>query len=214
MKKAMQSVWIGNWSWFGGSWSGIKRKKMKKWQKKKELKNYVFPFRMNIQKIRTIVRNETERILATAQRGKVKTDFAWLCENFTRSCEMLQEGENGVDAFSTSHNCVKLLELVRNCIFSRFLGEEASEKPLRWCQVSTWPWPKIETWFTHFGDFYTFSNCRIFQISSLKNFLLSFIFSHFLTSQTCLVRPHLQAWVAKSHFSRRRKDLEARFMVN
>ena len=43
---------------------------------KKELKNYVFPFRMNIQKIRTIVRNETERILATAQRGKVKTDFA------------------------------------------------------------------------------------------------------------------------------------------
>ena len=43
---------------------------------KKELKNYVFPFRMNIQKIRTIVRNETERILATTQRGKVKTDFA------------------------------------------------------------------------------------------------------------------------------------------
>ena len=53
------------------------------------------------------------------------------------------------------------------CIFSRFLGEKASERPLRWCQVSTWPWPKIETWFTHFGDFYTFSNCRMFQISSL-----------------------------------------------
>ena len=43
---------------------------------KNELKNYVFPFRMNIQKIRTIVRNETERILATTQRGKVKIDFA------------------------------------------------------------------------------------------------------------------------------------------
>ena len=53
----------------------VESKERKGRNDKKELKNYVFPFRMNIQKIRTIVRNETERILATAQRGKVKTDF-------------------------------------------------------------------------------------------------------------------------------------------
>ena len=54
----------------------VESKERKGRNDKKELKNYVFPFRMNIQKIRTIVRNETERILATAQRGKVKIDFA------------------------------------------------------------------------------------------------------------------------------------------
>ena len=35
---------------------------------KKELKNYVFQFRMNMRKIRTIVRNGSEGNLATAQR--------------------------------------------------------------------------------------------------------------------------------------------------
>ena len=104
---------------------------------KKELKNYVFPFLMNIRKIHIVVRNGLERNLATAQRGKVKIDFAWPCETFAQSCEMLQVGENGADEFSTSHNRAKLLELVRNCIFSRFLGEEAFGRPLRWCQVST-----------------------------------------------------------------------------
>ena len=43
---------------------------------KKELKNYVFPFRMNKRKICKVVRNGTERILAVVQKGKVKTDFA------------------------------------------------------------------------------------------------------------------------------------------
>ena len=90
---------------------------------KKELKNYVFPFRMNMRKICTVVRNETKRILAAAQKGKMETDFTWPCENFAQSCEMFQEGENGANEFSTSHNRAKLLELVWNCTFSRFLGE-------------------------------------------------------------------------------------------
>ena len=98
---------------------------------KKELKTHVFQFCMNMRKIRTIVRNGLDGNLAAAQRGKVKTDFASPCENPTQSCEMLQEGENGADEFSTLHNRAKLLELMRNCIFSRFLGEEASERPLR-----------------------------------------------------------------------------------
>ena len=40
---------------------------------------------------------------------------------------MLQEGENGADQFSTSHNRAELLELVRNYIFPDFLVK----KPLK-----------------------------------------------------------------------------------
>ena len=42
---------------------------------KKELKNYVFQFRMNMWQIRTDMQNETERILAATQKEKVKTNF-------------------------------------------------------------------------------------------------------------------------------------------
>ena len=160
----MQLVWIGIWSWFGGDWSGFKRNKWKKWQK--EVENYVFPFRMIMQNFCTVMRNGSKGNFSCNSKGNLKADFAWPCENFTQSCEMLQEGEIGVDAFFTSHNRTKLH-------FSRF-------------SLSL----------------------------SLYNSLLSFIFSYFLTSQTCLVRPNLQAWVTKSHFSLRREDLEARSMVN
>ena len=99
-------------------------------------------------------------------KGKVKTDFAWPYEIFAQSCEMLQEDKISVDAFSTSHNCANLLGLVRNRIFSRFLGEEASRRPLRWCQVSTWPWPINRNLINSFKDFFIFPNCKTFQISS------------------------------------------------
>ena len=68
---------------------------------KKELKNYVFPFLMNMRKICTVLRNGPEGNLAAAQREKLKTDFA-------QSCEILQEGEIGANVFSTSHNRAKL----------------------------------------------------------------------------------------------------------
>ena len=68
---------------------------------KKKLKNHAFQFRMNMQKICTNVRNGRGGILAAAQRGEVKTDFA-------QSCEMLQKDKNGVDELSTSHNRAKL----------------------------------------------------------------------------------------------------------
>ena len=38
-------------------------------------------------------------------KGKMKIDFAWPCENFAQSYEMLQEGEIGSDAFSTVRSC-------------------------------------------------------------------------------------------------------------
>ena len=100
-------------------------------------------------------------------KGKVKSNFAWPCEIFAQSCETLQEDENNAKGSSTSHHCAKLLGFMRKCIFSRFLDEEASEKPLRWCQVSTWPWPINKNLIDSFKDFGYISNCRTFQISSL-----------------------------------------------
>ena len=109
----MQLVWIGIWSWFGGDWSGFKINKSKKWQK--EVENYVFPFRMITQNFCTVMRNGSKGNFSCNSKGNLKADFAWPCENFAQSCEMLQEGEIGADAFFTSHNHAKLLKLVRNC---------------------------------------------------------------------------------------------------
>ena len=128
---------------------------------KKELKNYVFQFRMNMWQIRTDMQNETERILAATQKEKVKTNFVWSCENFAQSCKMLQEGENVADAISTLHNHAKLH------FFSRFLGKEAFGRPLRLCQVPTWPWSINRNLIYSFEDFLHFSHCRTFQIFSL-----------------------------------------------
>ena len=100
-------------------------------------------------------------------KGKVKSNFAWPCEIFAQSCETLQEDENNAKGSSTSHHCAKLLGFMRKCIFSRFLDEEASERPLRWCQVSTWPWPINRNVIDSFKDFW------YFLIIELSRFLLS-----------------------------------------
>ena len=42
---------------------------------KKELKNQVFSFRMNMRKIHTIVRNGPESNFGFSSKGKLKTDF-------------------------------------------------------------------------------------------------------------------------------------------
>ena len=81
-----------------------------------------------------------------------------------------------------------LRTIVRNCwssceiaFFSRFLGKEASERPLKWCQVFTWPWPINRNLIYLFWEKYTFSNCKTFQISFLYRIFyfpsFSFIFS-------------------------------------
>ena len=165
--------------------------------------------------------------------------FAWTCGKFAQSCEMDQKwiwlqlkGKNenwfrmAMRKFCTVlrnapgrrnwfwciFHCAKLLELMRNCIFPYFFGEKASGRPLRWCQVSTWPWPINRNLIYSFWERYIH-----FLIVEFSRFPLSIEYStflHFLASQTCLVRPNLQAWVAKSRFSWRMEDLEARFIVN
>ena len=98
---------------------------------KKELKNYVFPFRMIMRKFHTIMRNGPKGICVANQR-----EISKLISH---------------DHVKISHSHAKLLELVRKCwislemdillLNSIFLGEKAFRRPLRWCQVSTWPWP-------------------------------------------------------------------------
>ena len=110
-------------------------------------------------------------------------------------------------------NCWTSCKMVILLLNSRFLGEEASEKPRRWCQVSTWSWPiNRNLIYSFLGTSKQFLIWEFFIFSLSREFS---IFSHFLTTQTCLVRPNLQAWVGKSHFfSRRSEDLEVRSMVN
>ena len=52
---------------------------------KKELKNYVFQFRINMRKIRIVVRNGPESYFSCNSKEKLKIDFA-------QSCEMKQNG--------------------------------------------------------------------------------------------------------------------------
>ena len=121
---------------------------------KKKLKNHVFQFHINTRKIRTVMQIEIEWTLVAAHKGKSENWFrmtmrnaprrrkwCWWIFHFAQSCEIV-----GAHA--------KLLELVRNCIFSKFLDEEASRRPFRWCQVSTWPWPINRHLIYSFMDFW------------------------------------------------------------
>ena len=47
--------------------------------------------------------------MAAAHKGNVKSDFALPCKIFAQSCETLQQDENAIDGFSTSHHHAKLL---------------------------------------------------------------------------------------------------------
>ena len=58
-------------------------------------------------------------------------NWCWCIFHFAQSCEIVGA-------------CAKLH-------FSRFLGEEVSEIPLGWCQVSTWTWPINRNLIYSFG---------------------------------------------------------------
>ena len=158
----MQSVWIGIWSWFGGSWSGIKRKK---WQK-------------GVEKLCFSISHEHAENLHSHEKWNRK-DFG---------CSSKRKSENWFRVnVKISHNHAKcskkakivlmnfpLRTIMRNCwnsckiaFFYRFLGEEAFERPFRWCQVSTWPWPINRNLIYSFWKDIYISNRRTFQISSL-----------------------------------------------
>ena len=126
-----------------------------------------------------------------------------------------------------SHDHLKLIVLVKNGRSSceimilmlnfRFVNLEGSKRPMRGCQVSTWPWPINRNLNFSCKSFLTLWLCNFLEILSLNRiFYFFFIFPHFLTSQTCLVRWNLQAWVANFlfFFCRRKENLKTRPMVN
>ena len=102
----MQLVWTRIWSWFGGGWSGIKKKKWKKWQKRVEKLCFSIShehaknshsrakwtrklfwlqlkgktknwFRMTMRKFRTIMWNALRR-----------RNCCWYVFHFAQSCEI------------------------------------------------------------------------------------------------------------------------------
>ena len=127
------------------------------------------------------IKNEEMGEIAKRSRKSMFFNFTWPCEmkqnefwlqhtkrKVRSNFETLQEDENNADRSSTSHHRAKLLGLTRKCIFSIFLDEEVSERPLRWCQVSAWPWPINRKGIDSFKNFLIF-----FLIIELSKFLLS-----------------------------------------
>ena len=173
---------------------------------KRKLKNQIFSFRMTMW-------NEPKGGIVLQTKENCQADFAWTCENFSHSCKMPQEAIIVAAEFLISSSCEKDILLLN----FRLLDEEASGRPLRWCQMSTWPCPINRNLNPSCKREMMRKLCEHFLIVEFSRFSLSiefFIFSLFLISQTCLVRPNLQVWVAKPHFSWRNEDLEARSMVN
>ena len=57
-------------------WRWLKWNQEKKKKGKKELKNYVFQFRINMRKIRIVVRNGPKSYFSCNSKEKLKIDFA------------------------------------------------------------------------------------------------------------------------------------------
>ena len=76
----MQSVWIGIWSWFGGSWSGIKRKKWEKLQRGVE--RTCFSISHDHAKISHSHTKWNRKVVAAAPRDIVTKWFRMTMRNF------------------------------------------------------------------------------------------------------------------------------------
>ena len=138
--------------------------------------------------LRWIQKKEIEEM--TKKSWKIKYfHFVWSCENLAWLCEMDQnefllqtkgkpQGWFRMIMWNAPERRKLLLlhflvrTIKRNCWIScemtilllnfRFLREEASVRPLRWCQVSTWPWPINKNLIFSFRGLLDISNCRIF----------------------------------------------------
>ena len=155
----MQSVWIGIWSWIEGGRGGLKMKKWEKLQKGVEKTCFSishdhakwnrmgFGFSILREKWKSISHDHAKFSHSHAKRSK-KTKI------------MLMDPPLRTIVRSCWGSCENVFSLY-------FLDEIDSRRPLRWCQVSTWPWPINRNLIDSFKDFWYISNLRTFQISSL-----------------------------------------------
>ena len=158
----MQLVWTEIWRWL--RW--IQKKEMEE-MTKRSWKIMYFHFAWSCENFAQSCEMDQKAFLLQIKREISKLishDLVKISHSHTKCSRKAKIGAN---AFLTSHNYAKLLDLMRNCwisckmtillLNSKFLGEEASRRPLRWCQVSTWPWPinrnfifSFEETFRHF----------------------------------------------------------------
>ena len=132
---------------------------------------------------RMTMQNGPEKGFVLQDKEYLQADFTWTCKNFTLSCEMVQKVVATVTPL-ISHDHAKLLsscKMISLLLNSRSLNGEASERPLRWYQVSIWPWPINRNLNFSLKDFLDTFDFRIFYILSFNRILyfpsFSFIFS-------------------------------------
>ena len=169
MKEAMQSIWIGIWSWIEG---GRGRLKMKKWEK----------LQRGVGKTCFSISHSHAKWIRVGLAGAHKGMWKVITHDHAKFSHS--------HAKHSSKTKMQLMDflpriIMRNCwgscenvFFSRFLDEEASGRPLKWCQVSFWPWPINRNMIDSFKNFlWIFPNCRTFQTYSLYIILYFLSFS-------------------------------------
>ena len=88
----MQLVWTGIWADLEAV--EVEKEEGNGRNDKRKLKNQIFPFRMIMRKFCITMRNGPEGRFVLQDKENFKADFAWSCENFAQSCEMLQKDVN------------------------------------------------------------------------------------------------------------------------
>ena len=121
-----------------------------------------------------------------------------ICMNMRKFRLVMRNGEKVVVAPLISYNHVKLIlfmwnrrgscEIMILMLNSKFLNLDGSRRLMWGCQVSTWPWPINRNLNFSWRSFWILLIVKFYGFSLLIEFS---IFFHFLTSQTCLVRPNL-----------------------
>ena len=155
MMRKRQCTWTKLWSWIEGDGGWFKRKKWEKWQK--EVGKSCF----------SISHEHAEN----SHNREKWNRMGFGCSTKRKKWKLISHDHA---KFSHSHaKCSRKTKFVpmhfpfrtimRNCwssweivFFPDFLSEEASERPFRLCQVSTWPWPINKNLIYSFKDFFTF----------------------------------------------------------
>ena len=144
MIRKKQCTWTKLWSWFGAYLEVVEvdTKDINEKNVKKELKNYVFPFRMIMQKFCTVMRNGPKRIFFTATQreisklishdhAKISHDHAKILHDHAKCSRKTKLVLMHFLLRTIMWNCWISCEMGISLLNSKFFGEEASRNPLR-----------------------------------------------------------------------------------
>ena len=142
----MQSVWIGIWSLIEGGGDGLKMKKLEKLQGR--VGKACFSISHSYAKWN---RMGVGCSILREKWKEISHDHAKFSHSHVKRSRETKMKLMDFPLRTIMRNCWGLM---RKCIFSKFLDEEASRRPLRWCQVSTWPWPINRNVIDSFRNFW------------------------------------------------------------